>query len=245
MSRTFGIDVSYHQGSIDFRQAVTGGARFAYIKCSQNKGTDKNFQTNWKAAKVAGLMRGAYHFGDYNQYAQPQAAYFASVLQNDRGELPPVLDIEPFYGYALPARPALLGWIEQFMLEVYQSMGVRALIYVNPATIKHLSPIPTDLLAHDLWLAHYLYPASIAAGWQPTFKPWSRYTFWQYTDRADGTKYGTTSKQVDGNYFNGDYNSLLAYSRIYTGGAPVQPDKTLDDRVTALEVAARAHGWNV
>ena len=245
MNRTFGIDVSHWQGSIDFRQASDAGARFVFVKCCQNKVMDKNFVTNWGNAKKAGIMRGAYCFGDYNQPAVAQAQYFAKSLHTDKGELPPVLDIEPFGGYALPARTALLGWIELFLTEIYQSMGVRALLYTNPATIKHLSPIPTDLLAHDLWLAHYLYPASIAAGWQPTFKPWSRYMFWQYTSHENGIIFGTTSKNVDGNYFNGDYNALLAYSRIYTGGVPVLPDKSLDDRVTALEVAARAHGWEI
>jgi GH25 family lysozyme M1 (1,4-beta-N-acetylmuramidase) len=129
------------------------------------------------------------------------------------------------------------------MLAVYQATGSRAILYTNPATIKHLSPIPADLLAHDLWLAHYLNPLSIAAGWQPTYKPWSRYTFWQYTDRESGARYGTTSKQVDGNFFNGDYDQLVAYSKSFTGGGQPQPD--IISRVAALEAAARLHGWNV
>lgn len=220
-----GIDASHWQGMIDWEKAAAGGMRFAFIKCCQNRITDRNFVDNWVGAKNAGLLRGAYCFGDYRNSAKPQADYFCQqLIQHGKGELPPALDIEQFGGHPLPSRLALLGWIEDFMFAVYTALGVRALFYTNPATIKYLSPIPTDLLAHDLWVAHYLNPASISIGWQPTFKPWGTWTFWQYTNRLDGAKYGVKSKQVDGDFWNGDYTTLLAYSARYTGEQAHQVD---------------------
>lgn len=259
MTRTFGIDVSHWQGAINWKQAVAGGARFAFVKCSEKSNTDARFLTNWREAEAAGLMRGAYCFGNYNFLAAPQAEYFCSMLEkHGRGELPPVLDVEVMYKQVynaetkkydkipipLPPRLNLLKWIDDFCLTVYQRIGYRALLYTNPEIIKHLSPIPADLMAHDLWLAHYLYPTSIALGWEPTYKPWSRWTFWQWTDRENGERLGTTSKQVDGNYFNGSFDNLVAYSQSYTGGAPVIT-KTIDERLARLESEAKAHGWNV
>ena len=259
MSRTFGIDVSHYQGTVNWKQTVLAGARFVFIKCCENRFLDSFFVQHWQNAKAAGILRGRYCFGNYNSYAAPQAEYFVSQLPEDMGELPPVLDVEQVYKRVynadtnqyesvvmpLPPRLNLLKWIEEFMIKVYQMTGKRAILYTNPATIKHMSPIPTDMLIHDLWLAHYLNPLSIAAGWQPTFKPWAGYRFWQYTAKEDGTKYGTTSKSVDGNFFNGDYDQLVAYSKSFTGGGQPQPDKTIIDRVAALEKEARLRGWNV
>src|SRR6476660_2447595 len=60
---SIGIDVSHHQGEIDWPRVASDGVRFAYIKASEG-GTvpDHRFRENWVEAKKAGLRRGAYHF---------------------------------------------------------------------------------------------------------------------------------------------------------------------------------------
>ena len=56
----YGIDVSAHQGTIDWVRAARDGITFAYVKTTEGRDfTDERFDENWREA---GLDRGAYHF---------------------------------------------------------------------------------------------------------------------------------------------------------------------------------------
>src|SRR5690349_21788811 len=53
---TFGIDVSYYQGSIDWNAAKADGVQFAIIRVSDGTGfLDPRFDENWANAKAAGV----------------------------------------------------------------------------------------------------------------------------------------------------------------------------------------------
>src|SRR3982750_4387037 len=57
-----GIDVSRHQGTINWSAIPGGKVRFAYIKASEGGDyRDPRFAENWGASATAGLHRGAYH----------------------------------------------------------------------------------------------------------------------------------------------------------------------------------------
>ena len=59
----YGIDVSAHQGSIDWASVAGDGIEFAYIKASEGGDfSDSRFRENWEAAADAGMDPGAYHF---------------------------------------------------------------------------------------------------------------------------------------------------------------------------------------
>ncbi|RYH05608.1 MAG: hypothetical protein EON57_07475, partial [Alphaproteobacteria bacterium] len=58
-----GIDVSKYQGDIDWDTARKGGVSFAYLKATEGGDrVDQRFAENWRAARAAGMPRGAYHF---------------------------------------------------------------------------------------------------------------------------------------------------------------------------------------
>src|SRR3954453_12196349 len=59
----FGVDVSNHQGEIDWRPVAADDMSFAYIKATEGGDfIDDRFRPNWDGAAAAGLDRGAYHF---------------------------------------------------------------------------------------------------------------------------------------------------------------------------------------
>lgn len=237
MSYTLGIDVSHWNDSnatpqrIDFRKAKQAGAQFVFIKASQNNFTDEDFAYNWQAAKDAGLLRGAYHFYDYRYRAGKQAEYLWGLLKDDPGELPPVLDAEPYW-QPYPGRLGWLAGISEFYGVLDQLAGRPGIFYSNPATLLSLKPIPDWLLAHPLWVAHYGVNA-------PNPVSWARWTFWQFTDRLDGIAYGMESKQLDGNYFNGTLDELRAWAGVDKPQPAPQPEPppvlTLEQRVERIE----------
>src|SRR5215510_4473974 len=57
-----GVDVSRHQGPIDWRTLAGSGIGFAYIKGTEGATfRDANFATNWSESALANIPSGDYH----------------------------------------------------------------------------------------------------------------------------------------------------------------------------------------
>ena len=70
-----GIDVSKHNGDIDFDEVRDDDYQFVFIKASEGKTyRDDAFDRNYSGAKAAGLKVGAYHFFRKNRSGQEQAS---------------------------------------------------------------------------------------------------------------------------------------------------------------------------
>ncbi len=92
---TAGIDVSYHQDTIDWRRVRRADVRFAFIRVSDGLTVeDPRFGPNWDGARKAGILRGAYQFFRPEESANAQADLLIAAIARDPGELPPVLDVE-------------------------------------------------------------------------------------------------------------------------------------------------------
>ena len=172
---TPGIDVSYYQETIDWPRVRRAGIHFAFIRLSDGAQLrDAKFATNWAEARRAGVIRGAYQFFRPDQSAIAQADLMIAALQNgDPGDLPPVIDIEVDGGLAPTVVAARAQqWIER----VRDQLGVEPIVYTGSDLWRSggaelLGPQP-------LWIAHYTQNC-------PTLPaPWTRWRFWQHTDRG-------------------------------------------------------------
>lgn len=91
----YGVDVSNHQGEIDWERVAADNMEFAYIKATEGGDfVDDWFERNWEGAEDAGLDRGAYHFFTLCRAGEEQAANFLEVVPRDPDTLPPVVDLE-------------------------------------------------------------------------------------------------------------------------------------------------------
>ena len=94
-----GHDVSSHQKNVDWQKARSKGARFVYGTATESH-TYRNpyFDQQYKGARDAGLIRGAYHFALPDKSSgRTQAAHFVrngGGWSADGWTLPPALDIE-------------------------------------------------------------------------------------------------------------------------------------------------------
>jgi Glycosyl hydrolases family 25 len=79
---------------------------FAFIKASQADFTDLLFDSHWTGAKMAGILRGAYHFLDPKADGTIQAETYLRKVKFESGDLPPVLDLEEL---PVPAPQATKG----------------------------------------------------------------------------------------------------------------------------------------
>lgn len=90
-----GIDVSHHQGRIDWAALPAQGVDFAYIKATEGGDhRDRAFAANWAGAARAGIARGAYHFFTLCRSGADQAANFIAAVPADSAALPPAVDLE-------------------------------------------------------------------------------------------------------------------------------------------------------
>lgn len=129
---SYGVDVSHHQGRIDWPAVAGDGIAFAYIKASEGGDfTDDRFAQNRKEARAAGVRTGAYHFFTLCTDGAKQARHFLSVAQPDPVALAPAVDLE-FGGNcsARPTRKALHRELDEFLTLVEQAWGRKAVLYV-------------------------------------------------------------------------------------------------------------------
>lgn len=91
------IDVSEHQGNIDFKKVRESGVRGVIIRAGYgNSHTDKYFSQNIKNAKAAGLYVGIYWFSyAYTKHmAEKEAKYCLSLIKKYNINLPVYFDWE-------------------------------------------------------------------------------------------------------------------------------------------------------
>ena len=128
-----GVDLSWHQGAIDWRALAADDMAFAYIKATEGADhIDERFAFNWREAGDAGLYRGAYHFFTLCQPGARQAANFIAVVPRTAGALPPALDLE----HMGPCRegPTMTDVIAEaraFLDRAEAYYGVRPIIYTT------------------------------------------------------------------------------------------------------------------
>lgn len=127
-----GVDVSNHQGAIDWAALRGGDVAFAYIKASEGASfVDARFAQNWAAARDAGVPRGAYHFFTLCQPGVAQARHFLRTV-GQAGDLPPAIDAEHMGPCRrTPATDDPAREIAAFLDEVERVSGQRPIVYTT------------------------------------------------------------------------------------------------------------------
>lgn len=193
-----GIDVSHHNGQIDFKKVKADGFEFVFIKATEGTGyVDVMYHTNKSAALAAGLLVGSYHFFHPSQDPLTQARAFAHVVGPlGPNDLPCVLDWESTDGVPV-LRDVMNG--ETFLNSVAMLTNKQPIIYCGPYFGQDLS-LGSKFKAYPLWICHYLTNAPLIPG------PWDKWTFWQNSEqgRADGI----SGHGVDTNLFQGSMDDL-------------------------------------
>lgn len=193
-----GIDVSKWQGEIDWGAVARAGVRFAYIRVSDGRDVpDPQFARNWREARRAGVIRGAYQFFRPQQDPAAQAdLLLRAVGAPRRGDLPPALDVEVDDGVD-PAE--LIARMERWIERVRQATGVTPVVYTNALGWSLLTENTGRFRGHPLWIAHH------GAECPNTPAVWPAWTFHQFS--TEGRVAGIAAP-VDQNHFPGDLRAL-------------------------------------
>lgn len=193
-----GVDVSAHQGRIDWARLKADGVGFAYIKASEGGDfVDARFSDNWREAKRAGVPRGAYHFFTQCRSGIDQARNFIATTPLDADALPPVVDVEHMGPCTKgPASTNLVAEIEDFLDAVEARYGKRPILYTTRQF--HDVYLPGAFNAERFWIR--------SLGFPPGFRD-GQWVFWQYHN--DGRRDGVAGS-IDLNVFRGTQAGLDA-----------------------------------
>jgi lysozyme len=175
-----GIDISHHQGSIDWKKlAAQPNVRFAIIKATEGGDhRDTRFAENWQAAKEAGIVRGAYHFFTFSRPGREQAQNVLSTVPVESGTLPIAIDLE-FTGNCgkVPKREELSAEINDFLGVLKAAYPGKPIFYLNQQFFdQYLKGNEASFPEHHLWLR------SIAA--EPDRGDCGHWSIWQFADNG-------------------------------------------------------------
>lgn len=188
-----GIDVSSHQGEIDWEMVADAGIEFVMIRLGfrgyGKEGTlneDKYFRQNLQGAMAAGLKVGVYFFSQAinTAEAEEEAAFVLQHLAGVKLDYPVVYDWEPVSDKS--ARTNGLGAevltdCAITFCDAVSYAGYTPMIYYNQP-VAYTRYDLSRLTVYDVWYAQYAKQPSM----------YYDYRIWQYTD--SGTIPGIKTK---------------------------------------------------
>lgn len=181
-----GIDVSHHQGTIDWSKVKAAGYEFAFIRIGyRGYGTtgtvraDREFAANLTNAQAAGLDAGVYFFSQAvnETEALEEAEFVIEQLSGAKLDLPVVYDPELIRDDA--ARTDNVTG-EQFtkntiaFCEAIRKAGYEPMIYSNMVWEGFLFDMK-QLEDYPVWYADY----------EPIPQTPYQFAFWQYTEKGN------------------------------------------------------------
>lgn len=195
--KAVGIDVSEYQGKISWSYVDTienqYPLHFVFIRATAgNDAVDRRFKRNWEGAKKNKMIRGAYHYYRPNENSLEQAALFIKTVRLQKGDLPPVLDIEK-----LPKNQSMTNLkkgLRRWLQAIENHYKVKPIIYTGEKYYDDF--LKEEFSDYLFWIANYnFYREEIQDDW----------LFWQFTERA---AVPGIEGNVDVNIYNGDLQQL-------------------------------------
>lgn len=191
-----GIDISAHNGTIDFAAVAADSVEFAFIKASEGGDwRDSAFERNYRAAIDAGLKVGAYHFFRFDVEGWRQSVNILGALGTRHLDLPVAIDVEE-YGNPVDFTTEEVVANLRSLVELLRQNGREPIIYTNKNGYYRFIHGHFDDVG--LWICSFTTPALRDNG---------RWTMWQHSH--EGRVAGIRGP-VDLNTFNAPVHGGLS-----------------------------------
>jgi hypothetical protein len=205
-----GVDISVWSDKnstpqmFDPRKARSKGASFVGIKISQSNWADPDYALNWAHCKNV-LYRMPYHFLTWDVSPYKQAEVFWSLIERDTHALLPLTcDFE--WWKTVPA--GAMDMLYSFTYRLKQLADPLPLgIYTAKSFWEPNGSLADWWKQFHLWLCDINGPVEVPA-------PWKTYAFHQYTFKLPGLEWGAESLDLDGDYYNGTLEQMIAQFKL-------------------------------
>lgn len=174
---------------------------FVFIKSTESTNIRNPFYAqDYLIARQQGIPIGAYHFFSYKTSGSAQANHFLMNTLFKKGDLPPVLDLEPYPSQiaAMGGPQVLFKHVRQWLQAVERRTKVKPILYVSQSFVNRYLPEAPDLKRdYQVWIARY-----------GEYKPDVKLAVWQLS--PNGRVRGIHG-EVDINVFNGYHTQWEAF----------------------------------
>ena len=217
-----GIDVSYHNGNLNWSTIKAAGVDFAILRAAYrgygDEGTlvkDTKFAEYISGAQSQGIPVGAYIYSQAITTAEAvqEANYILNIVKGYSLDLPIVFDYE-FAGVKTGRLDS--AWadgdidksdmtnIALAFCNTIKNAGYDAMVYANKTFLNtNLNHEAIENAGYEVWLAHYTTSTNYTG----------EYRIWQYT--SSGTIPGISNKVFDCNFmYSGSISSSLKVANI-------------------------------
>ena len=172
-----GIDISKHQGEIDWKKLRQEKLSFIIIKATEgNDYTDSLFSYYYTNSKKEGYATGGYHFYRLCNSGREQAQNFIDIVPKDSLDLPPSLDFE--FGANCDTtglvRENVIREIQECLDLLEMHYGKRPIIYSTRGFYR--AYLVDNFKDYPLWIRSIYRP--------PVFKQKRTWAIWQYANRG-------------------------------------------------------------
>lgn len=191
----WGIDISHHQGEINWDKLKEEDIDFVIIKATEGGDyTDPRFKDNWSNSKAQGYKTGAYHFYRLCKNGKEQAQNFIEVVPGNADDLPPAIDLE-FGGNCKTekSKEQIINEINDFLSILKAHYTKTPIIYVTKEFYDEF--MIGELTEYPIWIRDIF--------WRPRLPDGRDWLIWQFANRGHLKGIDT---YVDLNVLNG--NSL-------------------------------------
>lgn len=203
MTKILGVDISEHNGNVDFAKMKADGVKFVMLRSSWGHfEEDAKVRDNVKKCKAAGMPYGFYHYSyaDTEANAKTEASKFVALCKELGGATYPLcLDMEDADGWKKENGVGDSMNIKtiQIFKDAIEGAGEYMTLYMSKSWFDRLTPLNKTLInSIDAWLAHWgVSEPSMDCG------------MWQYT--SDGDVNGSSAR-TDMNYAYIDYPTVIA-----------------------------------
>ena len=187
MAEVFGIDVSHHNGKIDWRKVAESGKKFAIMKCqyeARSHRIDETFEYNYSESGKYGLARGVYVFIASDSIADPalDAQQLLKKLNGRPLEYGIWLDLESVALRKI-GRAAITKLVYIYA-NLFRAAGYYVGIYCNYDWYNNVLDKHKLAGDFDFWIARY--PKNDVGAYNPhsslTSKSYS--VAWQYSSKG-------------------------------------------------------------
>lgn len=240
-----GIDVSYHNGTLDWSTIKAAGVDFAILRAAYRgygtEGTlvrDAKFAEYMQGAMSQGIPVGAYIYSQAITTAEAvqEANYILNIVRGYSLDLPIVFDYE-FAGVKTgrldsawssgKLNKSKMTDIALAFCDTIKNAGYDAMVYANKTFLtKNIDHEVIENAGYDVWLAHYTTNTNYTGD----------YKIWQYT--SSGRIPGIEGKRFDCNFmYSGTISMSLKISNIPNQiyqGYDVSPSVTVTNGGTVL-----------
>ena len=136
-----GVDVSHHNGAINWAQLKNEGVTFAYIKATEGLShTDRNYTANYSASRLSDIKTGTYHFYTFGLDGVMQAQHFIHVAKVAGNDLIPAIDVEHslinIYSSDKDYQERVIAELQKMEQALFDYYGVHPIIYTNKDCYK-------------------------------------------------------------------------------------------------------------